>query len=58
MTSSKGRTYLRWLSPTLDLALAETDRHEAARQLVSSLEGPGFLYLKNVQGYDPGTVTS
>ena len=40
--------------PTLDLSLAKSDRHEAARQLVSALEGPGFLYLKNVQGYDPG----
>ena len=40
--------------PTLDLSLAKSDRHEAARQLVSALEGPGFLYLKNVKGYDPG----
>ena len=40
--------------PTLDLQLAESDRGEAARQLVSALEDPGFLYLKNVKGYQPG----
>jgi hypothetical protein len=37
--------------PTLDLA---GERGEAARQLVAALEDPGFLYIKNVQGYDPG----
>jgi len=39
--------------PTLDLSSAKS---EAARQLVSALEGPGFLYLKNVKGYDPGIL--
>ena len=37
--------------PTVDLS---STKSEAARQLVSALEGPGFLYLKNVKGYDPG----
>ena len=37
--------------PTLDLA---RERREAARQLVTALEDPGFLYVKNVQGFDPG----
>ena len=37
--------------PTLDLA---GDRGETAKQLVAALEDPGFLYIKNVQGYDPG----
>ena len=41
--------------PTLDLQLAESDRSEAARQLLAALEEPGFLYLKNVKGYEPGT---
>ncbi|CAI8005791.1 Isopenicillin N synthase [Geodia barretti] len=36
--------------PTLDLA---GERGEAAKQLVAALEDPGFLYIKNVQGYDP-----
>ena len=40
--------------PTLDLRLAESDRREAARQLVVALEDPGFLYLQNVKGYQPG----
>ena len=40
--------------PTLDLRLAEGDRDEAARQLVVALEDPGFLYLQNVKGYQPG----
>ena len=40
--------------PTLDLCLAETDRDEAARQLVTALEKPGFLFLDNVEGYHPG----
>ena len=37
--------------PTLDLA---GERDEATRVLVAALEDPGFLYLKNVPGYDPG----
>lgn len=41
--------------PTLDLQLAESDRSEAVRQLLAALEEPGFLYLKNVKGYEPGT---
>lgn len=41
--------------PTLDLQLAESDRSEAARQLLAALEEPGFIYLKNVKGYEPGT---
>ena len=44
--------------PTLDLSLAESDRAEAARQLVNALEDPGFLYLKNVKGYDPGRLAA
>ena len=40
--------------PTLDLRLAESDRDEAARQLIIALEDPGFLYLQNVKGYQPG----
>ena len=42
--------------PTLDLHLAESDRGEAAKQLVAALEEPGFLYLQNVKGYHPGKV--
>ena len=42
--------------PTLDLWLAESDRGEAAKQLVAALQEPGFLYLKNVAGYQPGKV--
>ena len=44
--------------PTLDLRLAESDRREAARQLVVALEDPGFLYLQNVKGYQPGETAS
>ena len=40
--------------PTLDIKLAESDRGEAAKQLVAALEEPGFLFVKNVRGYDPG----
>ena len=42
--------------PTLDLHLAESDRDMAARQLVAALEEPGFLYIKNVKGYQPGMM--
>ena len=42
--------------PTLDLQLAKSDRGEAARQLIAALTEPGFLYLKNVKGYDPGII--
>ena len=37
--------------PTLDL---NSDRTEAAKTLVAALDDPGFLYLKNVKGYEPG----
>ena len=40
--------------PTLDLRQTENDRGEAARQLLIALEDPGFLYLQNVKGYQPG----
>ena len=40
--------------PTLDVQMAESDRGEAAKQLVAALEDPGFLYLKNARGYKPG----
>jgi isopenicillin N synthase-like dioxygenase len=39
--------------PTLDMQIAESDRDGAAKQLVAALEEPGFLYLKNVRGYQP-----
>ena len=39
---------------TLDLSLAETDSGEAAKQLITALEKPGFLFLDNVEGYHPG----
>jgi isopenicillin N synthase-like dioxygenase len=35
------------------MAIPESDRREAARQLVVALEDPGFLYLQNVKGYQP-----
>ena len=44
--------------PTLDLRLAENDRSEAAKQLVAALEEPGFLYLKNVKGYQTGKTST
>ena len=50
--------YLAMAIPTLDLRLAESDRREAARQLVVALEDPGFLYLQNVKGYQPGETAS
>ena len=37
--------------PTLDLT---SDRHEAAKLLITALEDPGFLYIQNVKGYEPG----
>ena len=40
--------------PTLDMQLVESDRGEAAKQLVAALEEPGFLFVKNVKGYNPG----
>ena len=39
--------------PTLDLS---APREEAAKVLVSALNDPGFLYVKNIRGYDPGTA--
>ena len=42
----------------LDLLLAQSDRAEAAHQLVAALEDPGFVYLKNVKGYDQGRLSS
>ena len=54
--ASKGGVYRRLLYiPTMDLA---GDRGETAKQLVAALEDPGFLYIKNVQGYDPGMAGS
>ena len=41
--------------PTLDLS---APREEAAKVLVSALNDPGFLYVKNIRGYDPGTAAS
>ena len=38
--------------PTLDLA---GPQEEGAKQLVAALKDPGFLYLKNVNGYQSGT---
>ena len=48
--SGKGKMSI----PTLDMQIAESDRGWAAKQLVAALEEPGFLYLKNVRGYQPG----
>ena len=48
--------YSAMAMPTLDLSLGKTDRAEAARQLVAALEDPGFLYLKNAKGFEPGQL--
>ena len=44
--------------PTLDVQLVESDRGEAAKQLVAALEEPGFLFVKNVKGFDSGMYTT
>ena len=39
--------------PSLDFSKAKTHRQELASQLTRALEGVGFLYLDNVEGFDP-----
>ena len=39
--------------PTVDISRAKSDRQETATQLVRALEDVGFLFLDNVEGFDP-----
>ena len=39
--------------PSLDFSKAKTHRQELASQLTRALEGVGFPYIDNVEGFDP-----
>ena len=40
----------------LTLDLESNNRRESANLLVTALEDPGVLYIKNVKGYQPGML--
>ena len=54
LRASDKSKYIAMSVPTLDMQLVESDRGEAAKQLVAALEETGFLFVKNAKGYNPG----